>query len=139
MHIVNGSLNSGCFPAMLKTEMTKSLLKKRDLDSSAFNSYRPISNVPFINKIEKVTYNLDTNDFFDDCQSGFLQHHRTEHALVKRLYDVHLNTKAGKITVLVLIDLRAAFDTIHSFNSHPILSANTFPKTFSKVSQTSLN
>lgn len=35
-----------------------------------------------------------------------------EAALVKVLNDIHLNTDSGRISVLVLLDLSAAFDTV---------------------------
>lgn len=89
----------------LKTAIIKPLLKKKNLDASILNNYRPISNLPFIGKvIEKVVYQITThlnqNDIFDIYQSGFHQHHITETALVKIVNDIRLNTDAGKITIL---------------------------------------
>ena len=52
------------------------------------------------------------NKCFDVFQSGFRQHHSTETALDKVLNDIHLNTESGKSSVLVLLDLSAAFDTV---------------------------
>ena len=44
--------------------------------------------------------------------SGYRPHHKTETALVKVLNDIDFNTNSGKISVLVLLDRSAAFDTI---------------------------
>ncbi len=51
LQIVNSSLQTGTFPKALKTAVIKPLLKKSDVDASAINNYRPISNLPFLGKI----------------------------------------------------------------------------------------
>ena len=112
LEIVNMSLRTGVFPQPLKTAVIKPLIKKKNLDTSLMNNYRPISNLPFLSKIiEKAVYH-QMNKCFDVFQSGFRQHHSTETALLKVLNDIHLNTDSGKSSVLVLLDLSAAFDTV---------------------------
>ena len=54
----------------------------------------------------------------DKCQSGFRTNHSTETALLKILNDIRCNLDNHKLTVLVLLDLTAAFDTV----DHHILS-----------------
>uniref|UniRef100_A0A3P9MAR3 Reverse transcriptase domain-containing protein n=1 Tax=Oryzias latipes TaxID=8090 RepID=A0A3P9MAR3_ORYLA len=116
--IVNMSLQSGIFPEALKTTVIKPLLKKSGLDPTVLNNYRPISNLPFLGKVlEKVVYQQLTdflllNNSFDVFQSGFRPHHSTETALIKVTNDIRLNTDDGKVSVLILLDLSAAFDTV---------------------------
>ena len=98
--------------------MVKPLLKKSNLDPSVFNNYRPVSNLPFLSKVlEKLAFN-QVNDFlyrkniFEKHQSGFRKYHSTETALLKILNDIRWNLDNKKLTVLVLLDLSAAFDTV---------------------------
>lgn len=56
-NIINSSLQTGIFPVSLKRAVISPFLKKNNLDSSVFNNYRPISNLPFLSNIlEKPVY-----------------------------------------------------------------------------------
>ena len=118
LQIINTSLQTGIFPTSLKTAVVKPLLKKASLDASTPSNYRSISNLPFIGKVlEKVVYTqvsafLTATCCFDLYQSGFREHHSTETALIKVVNDIRTNNDAGKTTVLMLLDLSAAFDTV---------------------------
>ena len=55
--------------------------------------------------------------FIPKFKSGFRKHHSTETALLKVQNDILMSVDNKKVTLLVLLDLSATFDTIE----HPIL------------------
>ena len=55
---------------------------------------------------------MTTNDLHMPFQSAYKQNHSTESALLKVKNDILLNMEAQKVTLLVLLDLSAAFDTV---------------------------
>ena len=115
--IINKSLQNGDFPNCWKEALVLPLLKKQGLDIT-FKNFRPVSNLPFISKLtEKAvfdqTYNLMVeNDLYPPNQSSYRKNHSTESALLKVTNDILLNMNKQHVTLLVLLDLSAAFDTV---------------------------
>ena len=116
--IVNESLASGSFPSIFKTALVKPLLKKASLDRDELKNYRPVSNLSFLSKLtEKIvlsqlTKYLNENKLFSPNQSAYRPHHSTETALLKITSDLLTAMDQGQVSILTLLDLSAAFDTI---------------------------
>ena len=117
---MNKSLINGIFPTFLKTALVTPVLKKNTLDSDDMSNYRPISNLAFLAKlIEKCVYKqlvsyLDEHKLFSDIQSGYRAFHSCETALVKIHNDLLAHAKnSNHHSLLVLLDLSAAFDTVN--------------------------
>ena len=55
---------------------------------------------------------LNRKKILEKHQSGFRKYHSTETALLKILNNIRWDLDNKKLTVLVLLDLSAAFDTV---------------------------
>ncbi|KAI4887527.1 hypothetical protein NFI96_002427, partial [Prochilodus magdalenae] len=84
----------GCVSQAFKTARGVPILKKPSLDSSDVSSYRP-------------------NQLQDINQSGFKPAHSTETALIAVTERLHAARSAKLSSVLILLDLSAAFDTVN--------------------------
>ena len=93
------------------------LLKKDGLEP-IFKNYRPVSNLQFISKLtesavaKQLQHHINMNNFFLSLQSSYREFHRTESALLQVKNDILLNLNRQHVTLFVLLDLSAAFDTI---------------------------
>jgi hypothetical protein len=115
--IINTSMTTG-FPNCWKHSLVKPLLKKPNLDSSPFNNYRPVANLPYLSKIaeriiaKRLNDHLVSNQCLDPQQSGYRQHHSCQTALLYFLNAAFTAMDNGKVTLLILLDLSAAFDCV---------------------------
>uniref|UniRef100_A0A8C8DBN6 Reverse transcriptase domain-containing protein n=1 Tax=Oryzias sinensis TaxID=183150 RepID=A0A8C8DBN6_9TELE len=117
-NIIHASLSSGIVPPALKTAAVTPILKKLGADPTDLNNYHPISNLPFISKILEKTVSaqlhthLSSNNLYELFQSAFRPLHSTETALLKITNDLLLSADCGLLSILLLLDLSSAFDTI---------------------------
>ena len=116
--LCNVSIQSGCLPTSQKTAMVSPRLKKSSLDPAEIQNYRPISNLPFMSKvIEKLilaqlSHYLAANNLFPKYQSGFRKYHSTETAILRVLSDIYSAIDQDQVSLLALLDVSAAFDTV---------------------------
>ncbi len=119
-HIINTSLLTGIFPTAFRQARVTPLLKKPTLNTSLLENYRPVSLLPFIAKtLERVVFNqvslfLSQNNKLDAKQSGFRSGHSTETALLSVTEALRIAKADSKSSVLILLDLSAAFDTVNN-------------------------
>ena len=116
--IVNDSLTSGIMPQCFRKAIISPLLKKSNLDPNTLKNYRPVSNLSFVSKIiEKAVFSqindhLIDNSLYEKHQSAYRKGHNTETALIKITNDLLSSADEKKISIIALLDLSAAFDTI---------------------------
>ena len=116
--IINTSLTTGIVPACFKHALVSPLLKKVNLDPENQKHYRPVSNLPFLSKVLERTVllqllsHLQTHDLLEPFQSAYRKSHSTETALIRVVNDLYRASDQGNVSILSLLDLSAAFDTI---------------------------
>ena len=117
-NISNTSLTTGIVRRDLKTAVVKPLLKKPSLDKNLLKNHRPISNFPFLSKIlekavlHKLLSHLQENNLSSPFQSAYRSGHSTEPVLVRIVNDSLSALDNDNNSVLLLLDLSTAFDTI---------------------------
>ena len=116
--LINNSLSLGVFPSTLKQAVVKPLLKKNNLDKNDLKNYRPVSNLSFLSKIyEKVVLKqifkyINSHQLLPHNQSAYRSFHSTETAILKVANDILLALDKGEVSILALMDLSSAFDTV---------------------------
>ena len=115
---MNLSLEKGSFPSEFKKSIVRPLIRKETLDPDELSNYRPISNLSFLSKtLERIVASqideyLRDNGLYARMQSAYRKYHSTETALIRVVNDIQRAIDDQCESVLVLLDLSAAFDTI---------------------------
>ncbi len=129
-HIINTSLHTGVFPSAFRLARITPLLKKPTLNPSHLENYRPVSLLPLVAKtLERAVFNQVSafrtqNNLLDSNQSGFRSGHSTETALLSVVEALSLARADSKSSLLILLDLFAAFDMVN----HQILLSTLLVK-----------
>ena len=116
--IINSSFDEGHFVATEKRGLIRPYLKKIGLDINDLSNYRPVTNLTHLSKITVRAMLDQLVPFWEEVgvvpryQSAYRKLHSTEAALCKIHDDLVSNTCHGKASILVLLDLSAAFDTV---------------------------
>ena len=115
--LVNKSLSSGNIDGV-KEAIIVPLLKKAGLDTDDLKNYRPVSNLVFISKLiervvlKRLNAHMEKNSLHVESQYGYKQFHSTETLMLKLVNDVLIGFDNNNATIVLLLDLSAAFDTV---------------------------
>ena len=115
--LVNLSLSTGSMDGVKLADVVP-LIKGDNLDSNVLKNYRPVSNLTFLGKlIERVVLkrlndHLTANNLNSHNQYAYKTHHSTETLIIKIVNDVLIAMDEKEATVIMLLDLSAAFDTV---------------------------
>jgi len=102
----------GTFPLRFKIASVAPLLTKNGLECSVYANYLSISNLHTISKIiERITLSRITAHL-ESSVSHNRRFYSSETAIIRLLNDVYLNADRKSRTLLLQLDLSAAFDTI---------------------------
>lgn len=115
--LVNKSLSTGSVEG-LKESIVVPLLKKVGLDADILKNYRPVADLVFLSKLSErvVAKRFDEHMCMNKLQSkyehGYKKFHSTETLLLPLINEVLSAFDNNLATILLLIDLSAAFDTV---------------------------
>ena len=104
--MINLSLSTGHFPDSWK------------LAKVGLEPVRQVRNLQYTSKLVETVFakqlhkQLSSNNLLTVYQSAYRHHHSTETALLKVVNDILLNMDKQRMTLLLLLDLSAAFDTV---------------------------
>ena len=81
--------------------------------------FRPVSNLPYVSKltekavVDQLNDHTESNELLPEKASAYRRNHSTETALIKVQSDMFAAMDNQNVTLLVMLDLSAAFDTVN--------------------------
>ena len=114
----NASIKEGYLPASQKFALVTPVIKKPSLDPDVESNYRPISNLTLISKVierlisRQINDHLKRQDLMPVLQSAYRPGHSTESCILKVVSDILDAADSGQVSLIGLLDLSAAFDTV---------------------------
>ena len=117
--LVNLSLREGSMES-LNSGVLVPLIKQMDdaVDKENEKNYRPVTNLQFVGKLIERVVKIRLNEHMDeqklesDFEHGYKEGHSTETLLLKAVNDLLISCDSGLPSVVMLLDLSAAFDTV---------------------------
>ena len=117
VELINKSLAEGTMET-IKSSVIDPLLKKAGLDVDAKKNFRPVNNLRFFSKLiervvkKRMDCHMTCNALHERTEFGYKVHHNTETMLLGLTDEVLRGFDENQATIIVFLDLSAAFDTI---------------------------
>ena len=115
--LVNKSLAEGSMSG-IKESILDPLLKKAGLDVEEKKNFRPVNNLLFLSKLieravdDQLDNHMTKNNLHENSQFAYKTHHNTETMMLGVTDEVLRGFDENQATVIIFLDLSAAFDTI---------------------------
>ena len=115
--LVNLSMASGSMDGVKEADIIP-LLKGDSLDQNVLKNFRPVSNLMFIGKLtervvlRRLNDHMSRNGLHIAEQSAYKKNHSTETLLIRIWNDLLVASEEKSATVVMMLDLSAAFDTV---------------------------
>jgi hypothetical protein len=114
--LVNECLDQGVMPLVFKQSTVTPVPKDKNITSP--ESYRPINNLPVIEKLieqvvfEQLNEHVEKNKLLGDAQFGFRRYHSTEGAILDVISYIIDAIETDDCIILLSLDFRRAFETV---------------------------
>ena len=115
--LINKSLSEGSMDGV-KWSVVDPLLKKTGLDIDSKKNYRPVNNLVFFSKlierivVKRLEEHMTKNNLQEGSQFAYKKDHNTETMMLGITDEVLRGFDNNMATIVIFLDLSAAFDTI---------------------------
>ena len=115
--LINKSLAEGSMEGV-KSSVVDPLIKKAGLDADNKKNFRPVNNLVFFSKlIERIVLirleeHMSKNKLHENSQFAYKTHHNTEMMMLGLFEEALKGFDDNMATIVIFLDLSAAFDTI---------------------------